>query len=31
MENPYDSYGLYPLSVHLDVDAKYASSWYKAK
>ena len=31
MENPFDSYALFPLKVHLDVDAKSASSWYKAK
>lgn len=31
MENPFDNYGLYPLNVHLDVDAKSADSWYKAK
>ena len=30
MENPYDSV-LQPLKVHLDVDAKSADSWYKAK
>ena len=31
MENPYDGWGLSPLSVHLDVDAKSADTWYKAK
>lgn len=31
MENPWDYFGLSPLSVHLDVDAKSADSWYKAK
>lgn len=31
MENPWDHWGLSPLSVHLDVDAKSADSWYKAK
>eukprot|EP01038_Epipyxis_sp_PR26KG_P010103 gene10103-13579_t len=31
MENPFDNFGLMPLSVHLDVDAKSADSWYKAK
>jgi DNA polymerase I-like protein with 3'-5' exonuclease and polymerase domains len=31
MENPWDHWGLLPLSVHLDVDAKSADSWYKAK
>ena len=30
MENPYDDV-LAPLKVHLDVDAKCADSWYKAK
>jgi DNA polymerase-1 len=30
MENPYDDV-LKPLRVHLDVDAKSADSWYKAK
>ena len=30
MENPYDDV-LTPLKVHLDVDAKCADSWYKAK
>ena len=31
MENPFDNHGLCKLSVHLDVDAKSADSWYKAK
>jgi DNA polymerase I len=31
MENPFDAFGLSKLSVHLDVDAKTADSWYKAK
>lgn len=31
MENPFDGRALTPLSVHLDVDAKSADSWYKAK
>lgn len=31
MENPFDHFGLEPLDVHLDVDAKSADSWYKAK
>jgi DNA polymerase-1 len=31
MENPFDGVGLSRLSVHLDVDAKSADSWYKAK
>jgi DNA polymerase-1 len=31
MENPFDNEALFPLKVHLDVDAKSASSWYKAK
>jgi len=31
MENPFDNVGLSKLQVHLDVDAKYAKSWYKAK
>jgi len=31
MENPWDHFGLSPLLVHLDVDAKSADSWYKAK
>jgi len=31
MERPHDGNGLYPLSVTLDVDAKSADSWYKAK
>ena len=31
MENPFDSTGLLPISVHLDVDAKSADTWYKAK
>ena len=31
MENPWDQFGLSPLLVHLDVDAKSADSWYKAK
>lgn len=31
MENPFDNRALFPLKVHLDVDAKSASSWYKAK
>lgn len=31
MENPFDGFGLNPLRVHLDVDAKSADSWYKAK
>ena len=31
MENPYDNYALSKLSVFLDVDAKSADSWYKAK
>lgn len=31
MENPFDGVGLNKLKVHLDVDAKSADSWYKAK
>merc|ERR1711871_1270256 len=31
MENPFDSKGLLPISVHLDVDAKSADTWYQAK
>ena len=31
MENPFDGHGLSKLDVHLDVDAKYAKSWYLAK
>lgn len=31
MENPYDHVGLAPLRVKLDVDAKAAKSWFKAK
>jgi len=31
MENPFDNFGLNALQVHLDVDAKHAKSWYKAK
>jgi DNA polymerase I len=31
MENPFDDFALSRLSVHLDVDAKSADSWYKAK
>lgn len=31
MENPFDHFGLKPMRVHLDVDAKSADSWYKAK
>ena len=31
MENPFDMTGLAPLRVKLDVDAKHAKSWYKAK
>eukprot|EP01034_Spumella_vulgaris_P022490 gene22490-28618_t len=31
MENPYDGHGLSKLNVFLDVDAKSADSWYKAK
>ena len=31
MENPFDGYGLRELKIHLDVDAKSADSWYKAK
>ena len=31
MENPWDNYGLNPLTIHLDVDAKHADTWYKAK
>jgi hypothetical protein len=31
MEKPFDGLGLSPLMVHLDVDAKSADSWYKAK
>ena len=31
MEHPYDGHGLSTLSVNLDVDAKSADSWYKAK
>lgn len=31
MESPFDGYGLRELKVFLDVDAKYADSWYKAK
>ena len=31
MENPFDDIALPKLSVHLDVDAKSADSWYKAK
>jgi DNA polymerase-1 len=31
MQNPFDGFGLNPLRVSLDVDAKSADSWYKAK
>jgi len=31
MENPFDGRGLSSLNVHLDVDAKSADTWYKAK
>lgn len=31
MEQPFDGYGLQSLDVFLDVDAKSADSWYKAK
>lgn len=31
MERPFDNYGLCELEVNLDVDAKYAKSWYLAK
>lgn len=31
MENPFDNHALSKLLVHLDVDAKSADSWYKAK
>lgn len=31
MEDPFDSKGLLPISVHLDVDAKSADTWYQAK
>eukprot|EP01035_Chromulina_nebulosa_P017260 gene17260-22791_t len=31
MEYPYDNHGLKPLLIHLDVDAKSADTWYKAK
>lgn len=31
MENPFDNVGLKKLLVHLDVDAKSADTWYKAK
>lgn len=31
MENPWDDWGLKKINVHLDVDAKSADSWYKAK
>ena len=31
MEDPFDNKGLLPLSVHLDVDAKSADTWYQAK
>ena len=31
MESPYDDFGLSKLLVSLDVDAKVADSWYKAK
>jgi len=31
MENPFDGFGLNPLNVFLDVDAKSEDSWYKAK
>jgi DNA polymerase-1 len=31
MENPFDGHGLHRLRVNLDVDAKSASTWYKAK
>jgi len=31
MEQPFDGFGLSPLKVFLDVDAKSADSWYKAK
>jgi DNA polymerase-1 len=31
MENPFDGRGLTNLLVHLDVDAKSADTWYKAK
>jgi len=31
MESPFDNFGLSPLRVKLEVDAKCADSWYKAK
>jgi DNA polymerase-1 len=31
MQNPFDDIALKALRVHLDVDAKSADSWYKAK
>ena len=31
MENPWDHFGLEPLKVHLDVDAKSDVTWYRAK
>ena len=31
MERPFDDFGLSELSITLDVDAKSADSWYKAK
>mmetsp|Transcript_3784 Transcript_3784/g.4888 ORF Transcript_3784/g.4888 Transcript_3784/m.4888 type:complete len:1000 (+) Transcript_3784:3-3002(+) len=31
MQNPFDNYGLAPLSVKLTVDGKYAKTWYEAK
>ena len=31
MERPFDGFGLSPLRVSLDVDAKSADTWYKAK
>ena len=31
MQNPFDGLGLLPLSVKLEVDAKMADTWYKAK
>lgn len=31
MENPFDGLGLHPMRVKLEVDAKSANSWYKAK
>ena len=31
MEIPYDNFGLSKLAVTLEVDAKAADSWYKAK